>query len=222
MRLLLVEDEHCLAKALVEVLKKNKYTTDLAEDGEYALDCALSGVYDVIILDIMLPKKDGLAVLKELRRQGIATPVLLLTARDGMEDKVRGLDLGADDYLAKPFHTEELLARVRALSRRPGAMNSEGTLSYNDITLNPHNLLLQGDMGAVQLTLKEAQLLELLLHQPRAIVSKESMIEKVWGYDSHAEDNHVEAQISALRRKMQDASDQTKIRTLRGAGYMLT
>ncbi|MCL2497079.1 MAG: response regulator transcription factor [Symbiobacteriaceae bacterium] len=222
MRLLLVEDEHYLAKALVEVLKKNKYTTDLAEDGEYALDCALSGVYDVIILDIMLPKKDGLAVLKELRRQGIATPVLLLTARDGMEDKVRGLDLGADDYLAKPFHTEELLARVRALSRRPGAMNSEGTLSYNDITLNPHNLLLQGDMGAVQLTLKEAQLLELLLHQPRAIVSKESMIEKVWGYDSHAEDNHVEAQISALRRKMQDASDQTKIRTLRGAGYMLT
>lgn len=222
MRILLVEDEKYLALAVVESLKKNHYSVDLAHDGEYGLDCALSGIYDAIILDIMLPKRDGLSVLTELRENKIDTPVILLTARDTIEDKVKGLDLGADDYLPKPFHTEELLARLRALGRRKSELLNDGVLTFGDIGLIPHTLMLSCGDREAKLTLKESQLLEMLIKNTYAIVSKDMMIEKVWGYESDAEDSHVESHISLLRKKLSAVESHCSIRSIRGAGYTLT
>jgi DNA-binding response OmpR family regulator len=218
----MVEDEKYMAKAIAEVLKKNHYTVDLAHDGEYGLDCAVSGIYDVIILDIMLPKIDGLTVLREIRKSGIEAPILLLTAKGEIGDKVQGLDFGADDYLAKPFHTDELLARLRALGRRKSEMNQGGALQFEGIDLAMHTLTLKCGKREAKLTLKEAQLLELLINRKNTVISKGAIIEKIWGYDSDAEDNHVEAQISFLRKKLTQVRAEVFIRTIRGAGYTLT
>lgn len=222
MRVLMVEDEKYMARAVAEVLKKSHYTVDLAHDGNFGLDCAVSGIYDIIILDIMLPKVDGLSVLKEIRRKGIETPIILLTARGEIRDKVQGLDLGADDYLAKPFHTDELLARLRALGRRNTELAHDGILNFGDISLSPHTLLLSKNGNEIKLKLKEAQLLELLIKNKNTIVSKESIIEKIWGYEGDADDNHVEAHISLLRKKLSKLSAGCIIQTIRGAGYTLT
>lgn len=221
MRVLLVEDEKYIARAVAEVLKKNNYTVDLAHDGEYGLDCALSGIYDIIILDIMLPQIDGLSILKEIRGNGIATPIILLTARGEIKDKVQGLDLGADDYLAKPFHTDELLARLRALGRRNTVLANDGNLTFGDITLSPHSLTLSKNGNEIKLQLKEAQLMELLIKNKNTIVTKESIIEKIWGYDGDASDNHVEVYISFLRKKLSKLQAACIIQTIRGAGYVL-
>ena len=220
MRILMVEDEKPMAEAVEQILKKKHYTVDLAFDGEYGLACAQSGIYDVIILDIMLPKRDGISILTALRREKIATPVILLTAKSETGDKVAGLDSGADDYLAKPFQTEELLARIRALSRRPGGMISDHILPFGDTELNLRTLSLRCNGTAFNLTLKECQLLELLIKNSGMIVSKDTIIEKLWGYDSDAEDNHVEVYISFLRKKLNHAGSLVSIRTVRGAGYM--
>jgi len=221
-RVLLVEDEKYTARAVAETLKKNNYTTDLAFDGEYGLDCARSGIYDFIILDIMLPKKDGLSVLREIRSEGIETPVILLTARGQVEDKVKGLDLGADDYLPKPFHTDELLARLRALNRRKAAdYSNNGELVFGDATLSPNTLTLSCGERKTLLKLKEAQILETLIANKKQILSKDAIIEKVWGYDADAEDNHVETHISRLRKALTGIGSGVEIRTVRGAGYML-
>ena len=221
MRILMVEDETYIAEAVAEVLKRNHYTVDLAADGEYGLDCALSNIYDMIILDIMLPVKDGLSVLTEIRREGIRTPVILLTARGELEDKILGLDCGADDYLAKPFHTAELLARLRALERRPAAFNEDGLLSFGDLCLNPHTLLLVCGKKEIALSLTEAQILETLIYRKNTQVSKEYLIEKVWGYDSDADAGHVETHISLLRKKLKKINSHTSLRTIRGIGYIL-
>ncbi|MGF7143341.1 DNA-binding response OmpR family regulator [Anaerotaenia torta] len=221
MRILMVEDEKYIAKAVAEVLKKNHYAVDLAHDGQYGLDCALSNIYDIIILDIMLPERDGLSILKEIRRNRIETPVILLTARGQLEDKVQGLDLGADDYLAKPFHTDELLARLRALGRRKTRLLNDGTLTFGDLQLLPHALMLKCSGSETRLTLKETQLLELLIDHKNRIISKDTIIEKIWGYDTEAVDNHVEAHISLLRKKLAEVRSGTMIRTIRGAGYTL-
>lgn len=222
MRLLMVEDEKYMAEAVAQVLKKNNYTVDLAYNGEDGLDCGLSGIYDIIILDIMLPKMDGISILKELRKNGIETPVILLTARGEIEDKVRGLDSGADDYLAKPFHTDELLARLRALGRRKAeSLINDGILSYGDIKLNPHTLQLECGSKEAVLTLKESQLLELLIKRNGIIVSKDNIIEKLWGYDTDAEENRVEIYISLLRKKLAQLDSGVYIQTIRGAGYVL-
>ncbi len=221
MRILMVEDEKYIAKAVAEVLKKNHYTVDLAHDGQYGLDCALSNIYDIIILDIMLPERDGLSILKEVRRNRIETPVILLTARGQLEDKVKGLDLGADDYLAKPFHTDELLARLRALGRRKSKLLNDGTLIFGDLQLLPHVLMLKCNGSESKLTLKESQLLELLIDHKNRIISKDFIIEKIWGYETDAMDNHVEAHISLLRKKLLEVRSGTMIRTIRGAGYTL-
>lgn len=221
MRILMIEDEKPLAEALEQILKKNHYSVDLAFDGEYGLDCGLSGIYDLILLDIMLPKMDGLSVLKELRRNKIDTPVILLTAKGETEDKVIGLDSGADDYLAKPFQTEELLARLRALGRRKGELLEDGILTFGDIALSPHTLTLNCAGQEHQLTLKECQLLELLISRNGKIVSKETIIEKIWGYEADTEDNNVEVYVSLLRKKMNQIRSQVKIKTIRGAGYLL-
>jgi DNA-binding response OmpR family regulator len=193
----------------------------LAHDGEFGLDCALSGIYDIIILDIMLPKIDGFSILKEVRRKGIVTPIILLTARGEIKDKVQGLDLGADDYLAKPFHTDELLARLRALGRRNTVLAFNGNLNFGDISLSPHTLLLSKNGKEVKLKLKEAQLMELLIKNKNMIVYKESIIEKIWGYDEDVTDNHVEVYISMLRKKLSQLSSGCVIQTIRGIGYVL-
>lgn len=221
MKILLVEDEAMLAEAIAQVLKKNHYSVDIAPDGEYGLDCALTGMYDIIILDIMLPKKDGISVLRELRREGIKSHVILLTAKSQTEDKVAGLDSGADDYLAKPFQTQELLARLRALLRRKEELYVGGTLKYEDIEFDPHKLQIKRASVIVKLTLKESQILELLITNKGNPVSKETIIEKLWGYETDAEDSHVEIHVSLLRKKLKELKSTIFIKAIRGVGYTL-
>ena len=220
-RVLMVEDEKYIAEAVAQVLRKNNYSIDLAHNGEYGLDCGLSGIYDIIILDIMLPKMDGISLLRELRKNRIETPVILLTAKSQIEDKVQGLDCGADDYLAKPFHADELLARLRALGRRKSELNNDSILKLAEMELNPHTLLLSCKNKRVSLTLKESQILELLIKRKNIIISKEAIIEKLWGYDTEAEDNHVEIHISLLRKKLNQVGTKVNIRTIRGSGYII-
>lgn len=221
MKILYVEDERPIAEAVQQVLRDNKYNVDLAFDGEYGLDCALSGIYDLIILDVMLPGRDGIGVLKALRENGVKVPVLLLTARGQVEDKVKGLDSGADDYLAKPFDTDELLARLRALGRRQAEMRAGGLLRYEDITLNPHTHIVSCARGELALTPKEAQILEILMREKGKSVSKDALITKIWGFDSEAEDNHVEIHISNLRKKLGRIASSVTIYAVRGEGYTL-
>lgn len=221
MRILLVEDEEYMEQAVAQVLGKNNYTVDLAHDGEYGLDCALSGIYDIIILDIMLPGHSGLEILKTLRQERIAVPVLLLTAKSETEDKVIGLDLGADDYLTKPFEMQELLARLRVLARRKQEISAQSGYAFGDILLNPYTLSLYCGSQSFKLTLKESQLLEMLMDARGSVISKDRIIEKVWGFDSDAEDRHVEVYISFLRKKLKALGADTSIGTVRGMGYAL-
>lgn len=221
MRILLVEDEEYMAQAVAQVLEKNNYAVDLAHDGECGLDCGLSGIYDIIILDVMLPKRSGFEILKILRQQKIFVPVLMLTARSETEDKVNGLDLGADDYLTKPFEMQELLARLRALARRRQEISLPSDCSFGDILLNPHTLSLYCGSQSFKLTLKESQLLEMLMDARGGVISKNRIIEKVWGFDSDAEDRHVEVYISFLRKKLKALDANTTIETVRGMGYAL-
>lgn len=221
MRILIIEDEKHLAEAVAQILKKNNYTADVVFDGEDGLDYALSSIYDLILLDIMLPKLDGISLLKLVRKEGIKTPVILLTAKGEISDKVIGLDSGADDYLPKPFATEELLARIRAMSRRKGEIISNNILSFGDIELNPANLKLSCSNKEVKITLKESELLEFLIIQKGIVVSKELIIEKLWGFDSEAEHNHVEVYISFLRKKLSFLNSSVSIETVRGVGYTL-
>ena len=221
MRILMVEDERDLAEAVAAVLQKNNFTVDNAYDGEYGLDCALSGVYDFVILDIMLPKLNGLEVLKAIRAEGIQTPVLMLTARGDVRDRVLGLDCGADDYLPKPFHTEELLARLRALGRRKGELLFDGNVDLGGLLFNPQTLTLSCGGREIGLTLKESQLLELLLARRRGYASKDAIIEKLWSYDADVQDGHVESQVSLLRKKLATVSEALTIKAARGVGYRL-
>lgn len=221
MRILIVEDELHLAEALTQILRKNNYTVDAVHDGEAGLDNALSNIYDVIILDIMLPKMDGITILKEIRKDGLSTPVILLTAKGDISDRVIGLDSGADDYLAKPFATEELLARIRALSRRKGEVLPDNTLKFGDIELNTNSLKLCSSSKEMKITLKESELLDLLISRKNSATSKELIIEKIWGFDSEVEHNHVEVYISFLRKKLAYLDSEVIINTVRGVGYTL-
>jgi len=221
MKILLVEDERDLTEAIKAVLQKNNITAELAFDGEYGLDCALTGIYDIVILDIMLPKKSGLDVLREMRGAGIATPVLMLTARGDIRDRVAGLDYGADDYLPKPFHTDELLARLRALGRRSPELQIDGLVNIGELCFNPRTLTISGSGFELNLTLKESQLLELLLQRIGSYVSKDTIIEKLWSYDADVTDNHVESQVALLRKKLASTGGSLSIKTARGVGYRL-
>lgn len=221
MRILLVEDELPLAEALTQILKKHNYTVDTVNDGESGLDNALSDIYDLILLDIMLPKLDGLSIVRQLRKEGISTPVLMLTAKGEISDKVVGLDSGADDYLPKPFATEELLARIRAISRRKGEVLTDNTLKFGDIELDPSTLRLSKGDKEVKLILKESELLGFLIARKGATTSKEMIIEKLWGFDSDVEHNHVEVYISFLRKKLNFLNSGVIINTVRGVGYVL-
>ncbi|MBQ6781139.1 MAG: response regulator transcription factor [Treponema sp.] len=221
MRVLLVEDEERLSQALVEIFKKNRINIDAVLDGTSALEYAHNGNYDVLILDVMLPGMDGITLLKTLRAEHNSVPIILLTAKDDVADRVQGLDSGADDYLTKPFATEELLARVRALSRRRGEIKSDST-TFCDLTLSKTNCELQSSSGAaIKLSLKEYQILEMLFDHPHQIITKEQVIEKIWGGDSNAEYNNVEVYISFIRKKIENLGVRVRIRTARGIGYSL-
>ena len=221
MRILIVEDEVRLAEALVQIFMKEKYSADACYDGVNGLDNALTGIYDVIVLDIMLPKMNGLEVLRTLRANKINTPVILLTAKDEVSDKVTGLDIGADDYLTKPFYTEELLARVRSLGRRNSDVICDNILSFDDISLNISTYELMCGERSVKLGLKEFNIMELLIKNGARILSKETLIEKIWGYESDAEYNNVEVYISFLRKKLSHIKSKVIIKTVRGVGYCL-
>lgn len=221
MRILLVEDEVRLSQALVEIFQKNKFGVDAVYTGPDGLKYAQSGIYDVVLLDIMLPGMDGIQILKTLREEKNQVPVLLLTAKDEVGDKVRGLDCGADDYMTKPFSTDELLARVRALTRRKGDVK-EDTVTFGDLILNKNTCELQKVGGeAIKLSLKELQIIDLLFENPKQIIKKERIIEKIWGGDSDAEYNNVEVYISFIRKKLEAIKVKTTIRTSRGIGYSL-
>lgn len=221
MRLLIIEDEKHLAEAVRELLKKENYVVDVCHNGLEGLDNALTDIYDLILLDIMLPEMVGLEILRTIRKEDITSPVLLLTARNQLHDRVKGLDLGADDYLTKPFAQEELNARIRALLRRKGEISPTSEVTFNDIILDYNSLLLSSHSKQVNLTVKESELLQYLIKRKNMITPKEMLIEKLWGFNTDAEDNNVEVYISFLRKKLKFLQCQTSIKTTRGLGYSL-
>lgn len=221
MNILLVEDEKGLSDALCHILKKEKYNVDAVYDGESGYENGLSERYDVILLDVMLPKMNGFEVLQKLRNEKITTPVLILTARGQVSDKVKGLDLGADDYLPKPFSTEELLARIRALLRRKTDQINENVINYGDLTFNVSSFELVRGEKRIKVSLKEGEILKYFLDRPNFVVTKDELIIKLWGYDSEAEYNNIEVYISFLRKKFAYLESTVNISTVRGAGYKL-
>lgn len=220
MRILLAEDEKELSNALVAILKHNNYSVDAVYDGADALDYGLSENYDVLILDIMMPKMSGLEALEKLRKQGVQTPVLMLTAKTEIEDRIAGLDMGADDYLGKPFAMGELLARVRAMTRRKSEFTSN-LIESGNITLNKENFELSNGKSSLRLGNKEFQMLEMLMSNPKRLISTEQFMERIWGYDSETEINVVWVYISYLRKKLASLDANVKIKAVRGVGYTL-
>jgi Response regulators consisting of a CheY-like receiver domain and a winged-helix DNA-binding domain len=221
MRILLVEDEQRLSEALAYIFKKNKYGVDTAFDGITGQEMAETGIYDVIIFDRMLPGKEGVQVLRELRNQGIKTPILLLTAKDTINDRVEGLDAGADDYLIKPFSTDELLARIRALGRRQTELLQSENMQIGLLTLFPLQSEASCKGEVIRLTLKETQLLELLMRNKGRVITREQMLDRVWGLDCEVEMNNVEIYIYYLRKKLEPFNCGIRIETVRGIGYCL-
>ena len=223
MRLLIVEDEKRLADTLRQLLHRQGYTADVSYDGVSGLDNAMSGIYDLVILDVMLPGMNGFQVAQKLRQGGIVVPVLMLTAKSGLTDRIHGLDCGADYYLTKPFEAEELLACIRTLLRRAGgALQESDTLTWGDLSLERGTFTLVCGGRNVRLSRREYDLMELLMRNGTQVVTKEQMLVKVWGYDSQAEDNNAEVYISFLRRKLSHLHSCVKIKTLRMLGYCLT
>lgn len=220
MRLLLAEDERSLSRAIVTILEKNNYTADAVYDGVEALEYLETGNYDGLILDIMMPRMDGLTVLKTLRERGDTIPVLMLTAKSEVDDKVQGLDMGANDYLTKPFATKELLARIRAMTRGQAAQPFS-RLTLGNITLDQATFELSSPSGSFRLANKEYQMLEMLMRNPRQLISAERFMEKIWGSDSQAEINVVWVYISYLRKKLAALHADIQIRASRNVGYSL-
>ena len=220
MRLLLCEDERSLSRAVEAILRKNNYSVDAVYDGRDALDYIVNGNYDGIILDIMMPIMDGIEVLKNVRSRGITTPILLLTAKSEIEDKVNGLDSGADDYLTKPFDTRELLARIRAMTRG-GSARADTILRLGNITLDLASYELSSPSGSYKLANKEFQMMEMLMRNPKKLMSTEAFMEKIWGFDSDSELSVVWVYISYLRKKLTALSANISIKAHRNAGYYL-
>lgn len=220
MRLLLAEDEKALSKALVAILERNNYSVDAVYDGQAALEYLQADNYDGVILDIMMPKVDGITVLSRIRRQGNLIPVLLLTAKSEVDDKVTGLDAGANDYLTKPFHSRELLARIRAMTRAQ-TVQVNSRLQIGNVTLDRATFELSTPSGSFRLANKEFQMLELLMSNPHNLISSERFLEKIWGYDSETEVNVVWVYISYLRKKLSALHANVQIKATRNAGYSL-
>lgn len=221
MRVLIVEDEVRLAATLQDLMELDGYAADVCHDGESGLDNALSGIYDVVILDVMLPKMDGFSVLRQLRASGSAVPVLMLTARSELSDRVSGLDQGADYYLTKPFEPKELMACVRALGRRKPELRNTDQIQCADLTLEKSAFTLSCGERSVRLSRREFDMMELLMLNQKQVITKESLLLKIWGYESDAEDNNVEVYISFLRKKLDHLHSQVRIKTIRMVGYCL-
>lgn len=219
MRILLAEDEHPLSKALIKIFEMNNYSTDAVYNGEDALTYLESDNYDVLVLDIMMPKIDGIEVLKRLRKSGSNLPVIMLTAKAEIDDKVLGLDSGANDYLTKPFDTKELLARIRAITRTKSSTDS--TLTFGNIILNRATYELSSESKSYRLANKEFQMMEMLISNPHQLISVERFMEKIWGFDSEAEINVVWVYISYLRKKLKALNANIQIKASRNAGYIL-
>lgn len=220
MRLLLAEDERSLSRAIKTILEKNNYAVDAVFDGKAALEYIESQNYDGIILDIMMPQTDGIAVLKTMRAAGNTTPVMLLTAKSEIDDKVLGLDSGANDYLTKPFATKELLARLRVMTRTPGEQ-TDRRLHFGNVTLDQASFELSTPTGSYKLAGKEYQMMEMLLRHPSQIHSAERFMEHIWGYESEAQLNVVWVYISYLRKKLTALEADVAIKMTRGVGYSL-
>ena len=220
MRLLYAEDERSLARAVSTILRKNNYSVDVVYDGQSALDYLETENYDGAILDVMMPKADGFEVLRRMRARGDSTPVLLLTARGEIDDRVAGLDSGANDYLTKPFDMKELLARIRAMTRVL-SVQPDKTISFGKVTLDCASYDLCGPDGSTKLAGKEFQMMEMLMRNPRKLVSTETFMDRIWGYDSEAELNIVWVYISTLRKKLKGIGADIEIKAQRGLGYYL-
>ena len=220
MRILFIEDEVKITDALQELCKIQNIDCDVANDGEEGLLFALNPIYDVIVLDVMLPMKSGLEILKEVRDRDITTPVLMLTAKGTVDDKVKGLDLGADDYLIKPFSAKELFARIRALSRRPDHEIKGEIISFEDVSFNTKKNMMQTPENEYKLSVKEAKILEMLLKRPNQVFTREQILDRVWGFDKEVNENNIEIYVHNLRKKL--ANTNVKIDTIRGVGYTLS
>ena len=220
MRLLIAEDELDLAEALTVFFEKNQFSVDTVHDGFAAYDYASTGEYDAIVLDVMMPKMDGVQVLQRLREEGVRTPVMMLTAKSGKDDRITGFNAGADDYLPKPFDPDELLSRVRAMLRR-GETYRPTVLAYGDLTLDPGSGLLTCGDKSLRLSGREFQVLELFMRSPRQVFSAERIMELVWGWDNEAEINVVWVNISNLRKKLRSIGSRVSLRANRGLGYLL-
>lgn len=219
MKLLLAEDEQSLAKALIKILEKNHYTAEAVYNGEDALHYLESGNYDAAILDVMMPKMDGITVVRKLREQGNLMPVIMLTAKAEVDDKVLGLDSGANDYLTKPFDTKELLARIRAMTR--GQQAADSRLTFGNMTLDRATFELSSPSGSLRLANREFQMMELLMTNPRQLISSERFLEKIWGYESNTEANVIWVYVSYLRKKLTALNANIQIKASRNAGYSL-
>jgi DNA-binding response OmpR family regulator len=220
MRILIIEDEKRLANALKELLTDEKYLVDAVLDGKEGYEYALTGIYDLVVLDLMLPSMDGFEIARNLREKKVDTPILILTARDLVEDKVRGLDCGADDYMTKPFATEEFLARVRAITRRKGEVILD-YLTFKDLSLDLERRQIICGEKSVHLNYKEFEILKLLMTNESMVFSKNDIIVKIWGYESDATDNNVEAYISFIRKKINYIGSTVEIETIRKVGYRI-
>jgi DNA-binding response OmpR family regulator len=221
MYILLVEDERRLAQLVRRVLEEEGHTADVAYDGEEGLQMGLEGTHDVIVLDVMLPEIDGIEVCKSLRRSRVDTPVLLLTALDGVDDRVRGLDAGADDYLPKPFAFQELLARIRALGRRRVQTRDPQELEVDDLRLDIRRRRAQRDGRTIELSPKEFSLLEFMMRNQGRVVTRTQILDHLWGYDFATDSNLVDVYVAYLRRKVDKGAERALIRTVRGVGYAL-
>lgn len=222
MRLLLIENEKSLSDTLVKTFEKENFLTDCAHDGEYGLDCALSGIYDAIILDSNLPKINGLELLIHLREGNINVPIILVASQSELDEKPKSLNIDADDYLTKPFEPKELLKKVRTLIREKTTIDLDDSISFGDLILNTATGEISCNGKKIKLGGKEYQLMELLLLNKEKIITKEQITEKIWGYDNEAEYNNSEVYMSFLRKKLNKIESKTKIRAIRGLGYTLS
>lgn len=221
MKILIIEDEYSLADAIAEVLKKENFTTNIITDGEEGENEALTNVYDLILLDIMLPNKDGFKILNDLRKEKVDTPIIILTAKSEINDKLNGLKNGADDYITKPFHIKELVARVKVVLKRKVNIENTDILEYDDLKLDIRTGKMSANGNEISINGKELDLLETLLLNKTKIVNREILANKIWGYDSEAEYNNVEVYMSFLRKKLKLIKSNVKIKAIRGIGYKL-
>lgn len=221
MKILIIEDEYSLADAVAETLKKEKFNVTIKTNGEDGEDEALTDNYDLILLDVMLPKKNGFDVLRNLRQFKIKTPIIMLTAKSEIEDKLNGLEHGADDYITKPFSTRELLARIKIILRRVNDIDNTDYIEFGDLILDLKNAKLKCKENEIQISGKEFELIEQLLINKSQVTSKENMIQRIWGYESETEYNNVEVYITFLRRKLNLLQSSVKIKAVRGLGYKL-